>query len=73
MFVEANAHIKKAIIMCHRLFKVRALFLQVLTTLKIGKGVHQLSSVTQSCLTLCRPMDSSKPGFPVHNQLPEFT
>ena len=37
MFVEANAHIRKAIIMCHRLFKVRALFLQVLTTtLKIG-------------------------------------
>ena len=23
------------------------------------------------CLTLCNPMDCSKPGFPVHHQLPE--
>ena len=33
----------------------------------------QLSSVTQSCLTLCDPMNSSTPGLPVHHQLPEFT
>ena len=33
----------------------------------------QFSSVTQSCLTLCDPMDCSMPGFPVHHQLPEFT
>ena len=26
------------------------------------------SSVTQSCLTLCDPMDCSAPGFPVHHQ-----
>ena len=25
---------------------------------------------TQSCLTLCLPMDGSMPGFPVHHQLP---
>ena len=31
------------------------------------------SSVTQSCSTLCDPMDCSKPGLPVHHQLPEFT
>ena len=30
------------------------------------------SSVTQSCLTLCDPMDSSTPGFPVHHQLAEL-
>jgi len=30
------------------------------------------SSVTQSCLTLCDPMDYSMPGFPVHHQLLEF-
>ena len=29
-------------------------------------------SVTQSCLTLCDPMDCSTPGFPVHHQLPEL-
>ena len=33
----------------------------------------QFSSVTQSCPTLCDPMDYSTPGFPVHHQLPEFT
>ena len=33
----------------------------------------QFSSVTQSCLTLCNPMNRSKPGHPVHHQLPEST
>ena len=33
----------------------------------------QFSSVTQSCLTLCDPMNRSMPGLPVHNQLPEST
>ena len=32
----------------------------------------QFSSVTQSCLTLCNPMNRSMPGFPIHHQLPEF-
>ena len=32
---------------------------------------HQFSSVTQSCLTLCDPMNRSTPGLPVHHQLPE--
>ena len=56
---------------------------------KIGKVVHQgcilspcfftsmqsqsVSSVTQSCLTLCNPTNHSTPGLPVHHQLPEFT
>ena len=33
----------------------------------------QLSSVAQSCLTLCYPMNRSTPGLPVHHQLPEST
>ena len=33
----------------------------------------QFSLVTQSCLTLCDPMNRSTPGLPVHHQLPEFT
>ena len=33
----------------------------------------QLSSVAQSCLTLCNPMNRSTPGLPVHHHLPEFT
>ena len=31
----------------------------------------QFNSVSQSCLTLCDPMDSSTPGLPVHHQLLE--
>ena len=33
----------------------------------------QLSSVAQSCLTLCDPMNCSTPGLPVHHQPPKFT
>ena len=33
----------------------------------------QFSSVAQSCLTLCDPMDCSTPGLHVHHQLLEFT
>ena len=33
----------------------------------------QISSVAQSCSTLCNPMNLSMPGFPVHHQLPQFT
>ena len=38
----------------------------------LGQSV-QFSSVTQSCPTLCDPMNRSTPGLPVHHQLPEFT
>ena len=31
-------------------------------------ALFQFSSVTQSCLTLCYPMDCSMPGLPVHHQ-----
>ena len=33
----------------------------------------QIRSVTQSCPTLCDPMNHSTPGLPVHHPLPEFT
>ena len=36
------------------------------------KGSVQFSSVAQSCLTLCDPMNRSTPGLPVHHKLPEF-
>ena len=37
-------------------------------------GPFQFCSVqfTQSCLTLCDPMNRSTPGLPVHHHLPEF-
>ena len=54
------------------------------TRLRGGKGkgeaegslvvpLSQFSSVAQSCLTLCNPMNHSTPGLPVHHQLPEPT
>ena len=39
----------------------------------LRKGSFQFSSVAQSCLILCDPVDCSMPGFPVHHQLPEPT
>ena len=33
----------------------------------------QFSSVTQSGLTLCDPMNRSTPGLPIHHQIPVFT
>ena len=35
-------------------------------------SIIKFSSVAQSCLTLCDPMDRSTPGFPVHHKLPEL-
>ena len=32
-----------------------------------------VSSIVQSCLTLCNPLNCSMPGLPVHHQLPEST
>ena len=36
-------------------------------------ALSQFSSVAQSCLTLCDPMNCSTPGLPVHHQLLEST
>ena len=50
------------------------LCLNHIDSLKIVKATSvQFSSVAQSCLTLCDPMNRSTPGLPVHHQLPEFT
>ena len=39
---------------------------------RCSRSSVQFSSVPQSCLTLCDPMDCSMPGLPVHHQLPEL-
>ena len=41
------------------------------TCIITGSSV-QFSSVAQSSLTLCDPMNRSTPGLPVHHQFPEF-
>ena len=56
-----------------REMKITALGIQLPT--EIAGNIRlpcQFSSVTQSCPTLCDPMDCSTPAFPVHLQLPEL-
>ena len=43
------------------------------TKIMASDPISQFSSVAQSCLTLCDPMNCSTPGLPVHHHLPEFT
>ena len=38
-----------------------------------SESAIQFSSVAQSCPALCDPMNLSRPGLPVHHQLPEST
>ena len=35
--------------------------------------ILHISSVAQSCPTVCNPVNRSTPGLPVHHQLPKFT
>ena len=53
------------LILCHPLLLPPSIFPSISSV--------QFSSVSQSSLTLCRPMDCSTPGLPVHHQLPVFT
>ena len=65
------------------LFLFKYTFPSILSTLVNGITSHLigqarklrtiLSSVTQSCSTLCDPMNCSMPGLPIHHQLPEST
>ena len=47
--------------------------IEKLVLLKTKNKIKTVSSVTQSCPTLCDPMNRNMPGLPVHHQLPEFT
>ena len=42
-------------------------------TSEVRRNRIQFSSVTQSCPTLCDPLNCSMPGLPVHHQIPKFT
>ena len=42
--------------------------LPALQAISLGSPSVQFSSVAQTCLTLCDPLDYSKPSFPVHHQ-----
>ena len=51
-----------ALTRCTYVGKVMSLFFNMLS---------QFSSVAQSCLTICNPMNRSTPGLLVHHQLPK--
>ena len=59
---------ESAIFLEHKFYEV----LDPITFLIVYFSV-QFSSVAQSCLILCDPMNRSTPGLPVHHQLQEFT
>ena len=66
------------ILFSHLLHIYLITFISVLSVLfhwltSLFLNLYQFSSVAQSCLTLCNPMDWSTPGLPVHHQFPEFT
>ena len=54
-----------------REFLTNTYFLCFLLFVLLQPSSVQFSSVAQSYLTLCDPMDCSMPGFPVHHQLLE--
>ena len=58
----------KTTVQKHQFFGAQLSYSPTLTSVHI-----QFSSVAQSCLTLCDPVNHSTPGLPVHHQLPEFT
>ena len=53
----------------HPRSRVRSHLLQAA---QVGFCCHCCYSVAQSCPTLCNPMDSSTPGFPVLHHVPDF-
>ena len=53
-------------------FEIRLEYISLFKNILFWINV-QFSSVAQSCLTLCNPMDCSMPGLPVHHQLTVFT
>ena len=56
-----------------RLFQTNKNWVIERTGRRAASDQTDFSSVAQSCLTLCDPMNCSMPGLPVHHQLPEFT
>ena len=63
--------LKASVFQCSSFFMVQLLKPYVSTRKTIRSD--QIRSVTQSCPTLCDPMNHSTPGLPVHHQLLEFT
>ena len=57
----------------HGIFQARVLEWGAIKAQDKSSVSRSVSSVAQSCPTLCDPVDCSMPGLPVHHQLPELT
>ena len=75
--VNKNTYYREGTVGSWRWCKIKTMFALRYHWLYLIKlltpSLLQFSSVTQSCLTPCNPMNHSIPGLPVHHQLPEFT
>ena len=70
-YVSKNIKVEKCRLCLNQyVWLYREIYRYILNWLRL---TVQFSSVTQSCPTLCDPMNSSTPGLPLHHQLPEFT
>ena len=63
----------KKTMLSEELFLLSVIRMRILKARKKIDNNLSVSSVFQSCLTLCNPMDCSTPGFPAHHQFPELT
>ena len=71
---EENKEEQKSLLMRVKEESERAsLKLNTKKTKIMASSPFQFSSVTQSCPTLCNPMNRSTPGLPVHHHHPDFT
>ena len=73
---EASAHMKprltRCVLPCSFISDCTRILVSSSASREPGLSVW-FSSFSQSCPTLCDPMDCSTPGLPVHHQLLEFT
>ena len=62
---------------CNSRWLVNPKRINLVTSVKLNIFLNliqiEISSVAQSCPSLCDPINGSTPGLPVHHQLPEFT
>ena len=71
---QKTAKVEISLLVVHSWCENFSIFCLSCSCIKWGQYVFQpciqFSSVTQSCPTLCDPMNCSMSGFPIHHQLP---